>query len=137
MPFGYSKKIFKFPAVQYIPLKKYDSIRGDSPYQNDLNFRIFDSSQEDKLNKKLPLFGIKENYSIAENELAVLVINGYVDIVKYRGYEVFIVGYQKPGAAHLFKIVTDYYYKDRILYSFYDGESEERIDQIFINDTNY
>ena len=24
MPFGYSRKIFKHPAVQYIPLERYD-----------------------------------------------------------------------------------------------------------------
>ena len=26
MPFGYSRKIFKYPAVQYIPLDRYDEV---------------------------------------------------------------------------------------------------------------
>jgi hypothetical protein len=132
LPFGYSKKIFKYPAVQYIPLEMQSSMNKQFSPQGKLDLKIYNSSNENLLNNKIKRINFKTKYKISQNQLAILIINGYVDIVKYRGYEVYIVGYVKPGTVNLFKVTTEYFYKDRILFAFYDGTDEERIEQIFI-----
>ena len=129
MPFGYSRKIFKYPAVQYIPLERYDEIHGNLDRSSDLaRIYIYNYQEEEELRRRLGHLGYNENYTIKRGQLGVLVRNARVDLVQYRGFEVIMVGQQNPGTYQLFKVTTAYFYKDKIIFTLYDGDSSRRLD---------
>lgn len=129
MPFGYSDKIFKYPAVQYIPLNLYDMQKGNYSYsRKNVNFNIFSPPENWELNIQLNKIAPENNnYIIKKQQLAILILNGIVDIIKYRAHEVLMVGNIKPGKYQLFKITDRYFYKRKLLFSFYNGKNGERI----------
>ena len=132
MATDFPEKIFKYPLVQYIPLDLYESRKGNYPYARfkpDIN--LYTPQESEVLHKKIKQLNINNEYSITENQLAFLIINGYIDFIKYRGYEVFMVGQKKEGKFHLFKITDKYFYKDMLVFSFYDGNTGERIDRAY------
>ena len=129
MPFGYSRKIFKHPAVQYIPLERYDEIFGNLDRSSDLaRIYIYNYQEEEELRRRLSNLGYNENYTINRGQLVVLVRDARVNLVQYRGFEVIMVGEQRPGTYQVFKITTAYFYKDKVIFSLYDGESSRRLD---------
>lgn len=131
MPFGYSREIFKYPTVQYIPLDPYNERFGSSnKLSNKINIFLFSPSEEAKLREKLKQPGIEENYSIDNGEVGVLVLNGKVNLIQYRGYEVIMVGSLKPHYFHLFTIADKYFYKDGLIFTFYNGATSERLDLV-------
>ena len=129
MPRNHPDKIFKYPPVQYIPLMKKDEITGDYPYFNTSSrFSIFTPDQEKSLEEKIRSLSYENiNYNINENQLALLIFNGDIEYIKYRAYEVFMVGIRNPGKFQVFKIPAEYFYKDRLIFSFYDVNTGERI----------
>ncbi|MCF8002381.1 MAG: hypothetical protein K9K76_11070 [Halanaerobiales bacterium] len=131
MPFGYPDKIFKYPAVQYIPLQLYKIINGNYPYPGKKpRFNIYTPENNNELNLQLNKINSDiRNYNIAQQQLAILVLNGIIDIIKYRAYEVFMVGSIDPGNYYLFKITNEYFYKDGLIFTFYNGEDGKKIDQ--------
>jgi len=129
MPFGYSKEIFKYPPVQYIPLKRFQEKTGS--YSGSLEntyIYLYNHLEREKLNKKIKFLNIEENFSISKGQIAVLILNGRINLIQYRGYEVIMVGKRKPASFHIFKIVDDYFYKDKLVFIFYDGENNNRLD---------
>lgn len=129
MPFGYSKKIFKYPPVQYIPLDQYYKITGETlnPYSR-TKLHVFNQFENKDLERKLAYLRLEKNYTVKKGQLAVLIINGKADLLQYRGHEISIVGQPATGHYQLFKITTQYFYKDRLIFIFYDGEDSEKID---------
>ncbi len=126
----YNDEIFKYPAVQYIPLSKYNEKSGTiSGLFNKTQFTIYDYNEENELNNKITRLGLTKNYNMKNNQLAVLVLNGEVDIIRYRGYEVTMVGYKRPGHFQLFKVTTEYFYKDWLSFIFYNNENAQRLDR--------
>lgn len=127
MPFGYSKEIFKYPPVQYIPLTLYNIRSGKYPLPKDRpRFYIFEN--QDKLNRKLSALSIIDNYEIKENNLSILIVNGIINLIQYRGYEIIMVGEKNPGNYQLFQITKEYFYKDKLIFLLYDGDTADRID---------
>ncbi|MDI3548684.1 MAG: hypothetical protein PWR10_2336 [Halanaerobiales bacterium] len=131
MPFGYSKDIFKYPPVQYIPLDPFNDIRGKYPGQlENTRIFVFDHLEEESLHSKLRALQININYNIMEGELVLLVLNGKVNLIQYRGYEVIMVGKRKPGFYQIFKITDQYFYKDRLIFILYNGEDSQKLDWV-------
>lgn len=131
MPFGYSRDIFKYPPVQYIPLDPYNERFGSFGKLNSkINIYVFSISEEDKLVTKLNQMGIKEEYNINNDEIGVLVLSGKVNLIQYRGYEVIMVGTLKSQSYHLFTVTDKYFYKDNLIFTFYNGETSKRLDLV-------
>src|SRR5690606_19884770 len=89
---------------------------------------IYNYQEEEELRRRLSNLGYNENYTINRGQLVVLVRNARVNLVQYRGFEVIMVGEQRPGTYQVFKITTAYFYKDKVIFSLYDGESSRRLD---------
>lgn len=135
MPFGYSRKIFKYPAVQYIPLDRYnEKIEETERSLGSTRAYVFNYMENERLNRKLNFLQYKEKYTIDKGELAVLVKNGKVNLVQYRGYEVIMVGKELPGTYNLFTVTTKYFYKDQVIFILYNGETSERLDIAHVNE---
>ena len=131
MPFGYSKKIFKYPTVQYIPLDRYTEKIGRYPTGlTSTRFYVYQAGEEESLQKKLNFLREQGNYHIKDDQLAILVLNGKVNLIMYRAYEVTMVGSPNPGHFQVFTITTEYFYKDRLIFIFYDGQSNQKIDWV-------
>ncbi|NLM97776.1 MAG: hypothetical protein GX175_09255 [Halanaerobiaceae bacterium] len=129
MPFGYSRKIFKFPAVQYIPLDRYNEKIGQTDIRNGAaRVYVYTYKENNDLNRRISFLNQAENYSIPRGQLAVFIKNARVNLVQYRGYEVTMVGREIPGTYQLFTVTTQYFYKDRIIFILYNGETSERLD---------
>lgn len=129
MPFGYSRDIFRYPPVQYIPLDPFQERIGSYTHHFDrTRLYIYPPSERDALHKVVQRLNLKENYSLGKGEIAVLVFNGKVQLVQYRGYEVILVAKKNPGYYHLFKVTDRYFYKDRLIFVLYNGENSEKLD---------
>ncbi|MGM0409695.1 MAG: hypothetical protein ACQEQF_02940 [Bacillota bacterium] len=128
MNIKYNRDIFKYPAVQYIPLQIIDLTEGKSSPDLSTRFYIFKKEENSKLNFRLKNLSIKKEYVIKNNELAILIINARVYYIKYRGYEVIMVGERKKARSIVFKITKKYFYKDRLFFSLYDYQDAEKID---------
>lgn len=131
MPFGYSKEIFKYPPVQYIPLDIYNERIGNySIHKNRPRIYVYNYLENNELANKLMTLGIHENYQIIKGQLAILVSNSKVLLNQYRGYEIIMVGNQTPGKYQLYTITDKYFYKDRLAFIFYDGSTNEKLDLV-------
>ncbi len=129
MPFGYSREIFKYPAVQYIPLNRNnEKISSTNRTTGKTRAYVYNYMENEDLKKKLRYLQFEGDYNINKGELAVLILNGRVNLVQYRGYEVIMVGKEIPGTYHLFTVTTEYFYKDKVIFILYNGETSERID---------
>jgi len=126
---GIPDNVLDYPLVQYIPLRLYDIKRGTHNFLNtNIYLSIYKSNEENKLNKKLKGINFDyTNYDIDENQLAILIFNGYVNIIKYRAYEVFMVGNKENKNVQLFKVTTRYFYKDKLIFSLYNDKDGNRI----------
>lgn len=132
MDIKYNRDIFKYPTVQYIPLQLIDLREGESSSKLSSHFYIFKKEENSNLNFRLKNLSIKNEYVIKNDELAILVINAEVYFIKYRGYEVIMVGERKNAKSFVFKITKKYFYKDRLFFSLYDYQSAEKIDREYL-----
>jgi|SRR5690554_1857987 len=128
MPFGYSREIFKYPAVQYIPLDLYnESFFPLNIASNNIKLYLYTETENEELRRRLRSLEIDENHNIATENIGILLLNGKIELIKYRSREVTMVGRPKPGKYHLFSITSKYFYKDRLIFTLYDGVSNERL----------
>ncbi|MEJ6950635.1 hypothetical protein [Natronospora cellulosivora (SeqCode)] len=128
MSFGYSRDIFRYPAVQYIPLSlKNSRIKKTERTSRVISFSIFSYEERRELEKRLKRLNLKEEYHFNEDELVILVNNYEIDIIKYRGHNIIMVGERKPNTYHLFTITRKYFYKNNLAFILYDGSSSERV----------
>lgn len=129
MPFGYSRKIFKYPAVQYIPLNRYNEIiKNTDRARGKPRIYVYNYKESASLNDKLVFLEYQNNYSIDQGELAILIVNAKVNILQYRGYEVITIGKKSSGTYQLFTTTTEYFYKDKVIFILYNGKTSERLD---------
>ena len=121
--------ILDYPLVQYIPLRLYNQLKGEHNFSSSyLYITIYNSKEEDKLNRKISNYELpQDNYKIEKDYLAVLIFNGNVNLIKYRGYEVFMIGSPKKQHIHLFKVTTRYFYKNRLIFTLYDNQTGNRL----------
>ena len=128
MSFGYSRDIFRYPVVQYIPLARYNSeIISRERNSGRRSFYVYNYLQSTELNQRLVNLSYGESYHYNKDQLAIIVYNYKIDIIKYRGHDVIMVGEESPGEYHIFAITTKYFYKDKLAFILYDGESSQRI----------
>lgn len=121
--------IFKYPPVQYIPLNLKNEIQENQSHPGTRGrFSIFESQEQELLNRRLnKLINNQDNYVISPDELAIIVHNGIIEYIKYRAHEIFMVGRIESSNLQLFKITTEYFYKNDLLFSFYEESSGDRI----------
>ena len=118
----YPDNIFRYPLVQYIPLRQQKDHIFDHNFTTD-KIHLFIYQDQTQLEQRLNSFNKNLKFEIDSNEMAVLTINKIVEMVKYRGYEVLLVGKNKHGKIHLFKITKDYFYKNRLIFNLYNREN--------------
>ncbi|MBM7623905.1 hypothetical protein [Sporohalobacter salinus] len=126
MSFGYPDEIFPYPAVEYIPINLYDTklIQNQQiPNKNStVKIHIFSSLKEAKKISATYQFPILTD-NLTENELLVIILGGKVDEIKYRNYKVIMIGSKNNNLNHIFKIKTDYFYKEKLFFILYTPEA--------------
>ncbi|MCK8824980.1 hypothetical protein [Fuchsiella alkaliacetigena] len=131
MSFGYPKEIFPYPAVQYIPINYYNL--EINPSQVALNPQIYVFSELARANQ----IASRYNMSLASanelqsNELLLMSIGAQVEDIKYRAYRVIMVTSQTESLIHTFKIKTDYFYKNRLIFILYQATGAQLATQRF------
>lgn len=129
MPFGYSRDIFKYPPVQYIPLNRLNEKTLKTTRTNEKQkFYVYDHLEKIKLAKKLNFLQYPDSYPIPEGQFAILSLNCIITLIQYRGYEVTMVCRPDPGKYQIFTITDKYFYKDKLIFILYDGQTSERLD---------
>lgn len=120
----FPRDIFRYPLVQYIPLRMKNRIQIKHNLSTPLkNISVYNSSQENNLLTFINRFDNQLNYSIKKSELAVLLTNSSLDFIKYRKFEVLLVGKEKPGIIFLCKITKKYFYENKLLFNLYDQKT--------------
>ncbi len=129
MSFG-SSLIYPFPAVQYIPLSITTISSGElrklntkvsAPLlitENDLHKWQVQLNQE---------FGLEIPTVWPKDSFPLLGLNCLVEEVKYRSFFVTMVGKTIVNHYHFFYIPKRYFYKKKLFFELYDGESAKRI----------
>ncbi|KXS44502.1 MAG: hypothetical protein AWU54_731 [Candidatus Frackibacter sp. T328-2] len=128
MPFGYSDKIFPYPAVQYIPINLYEErIIDDWSYPFNEEIKLYISSNPAVITKLLDKyhFHSQKINNLASNELLIILLNGSINEIKYRGHKVTMVGTYNKNLAHIFKIKNGYFYKQKLNFVIYNAEGKE------------
>ncbi len=129
MPFGYSDKIFPYPAVQYIPLSQYSNQSFPVNFNTkNITIDLYHANQTEKLNEKIARYtGRNINFKINDDQLALLIYQAKVHMVMYRGHEVVMVAKKNPDHLQIFKIKKEYFYKEKLYFNLYDGQTSERL----------
>jgi len=119
MTLGYPDEILPYPAVEYIPL----SIRTKNFNDNWINkydnkLYILDSQNQSKtvLNRLGIIYPDNINFN---DNLLILLLNGKIEDIYYRGYKVQMIGKQINDSYHLFTITKEYFYKDKLIFNFF------------------
>lgn len=125
MSFG-QDKIFPRPAVEYIPLYLETLGQGEiktGPVPTGLV--IMETSAEAVARVK-QFLGEDFSLQLPEEEgyLLVLASNLYVTLARYRGFVVTMVGEQRPGQFHLFRLTKKYFYKNKLFFEVYNVAAE-------------
>ncbi len=116
-------KIFKHPAVQYIPLQMYKSKKGDN-FFNSTRAKVELNDSHSKSLYNILFYNFSD---IKEGFMEIKIFNGEVKFIKYRSYEVFLVGEPLPGKYHKFQITKEYFYKDKLVFTFYNKYTGEKL----------
>ncbi|SJZ74783.1 hypothetical protein [Selenihalanaerobacter shriftii] len=129
MPFGYSKKIFPHPAVEYIPIH-FRNIKitkdWNYPFQsNESKIYVFSNLKKaveiiDKYH--IPTSRIDQ---LQDDELLLITFNSQIEDIKYRGYKVTMITSSNRNPVHIFKIKTTYFYKERLYFAIYNQTGKE------------
>lgn len=112
------KKIFPYPAVEYIPLP----------------FTVLQEGRNEK-RQGVQLFTVKNPEELVESfgemeippqkqHIYLLLVNVGVLAVKYRGYTVTILGEEKEKFYQLGALPTKYFYKDQLSLALFTAEGE-------------
>lgn len=133
MPFGYSKELFPYPAVEYIPLNFYNLgfvKNWTPPWQGDKQdakfelyvFSDLEPGQELIDNYQIPTPEINK---LEKNEILLITLNSQVTDIKYRAYKVIMIGSITEKTVHIFKIKADYFYKQELYFTLYDSTEQK------------
>ncbi len=121
-------KIFKYPAVQYIPLRLYKSRKGNNSFN--LSTPRIEIKDDYTNHKTYNLFFLRLSFkNNREGFLKIRIYNGEIDFIKYRGHEVFMVGKPATGKYHFFQVTKKYFYKRRLIFTFYNKDTGEKLDR--------
>ena len=131
MSFGYPKEIFPYPAVQYIPINYYNL--EINPTQAALPPQIYVFSKLSRANQIASRYNMSlaSSKELQSNELLLMTIGAQVEDIKYRAYRVIMLTSQPKNLIHTFKITTDYFYKDRLVFILYQTSGAQLATQRF------
>lgn len=126
MSFGYPDEILPYPAVEYIPINLYDAelITNHQLPNKDSTVRIHIFSNLTEAKEITAAYQLpKLTDNLADNELLIIILRGQVDEIKYRNYKVTMIGSKNNKLTHIFKIKTDYFYKEKLIFLLYNPEA--------------
>ncbi len=121
------KSIFKYPAVEYIPLylttirKRYD---WRYPIEEEM---IIVYEQQEYFIKKLASYNIKlpTNKLTEDDILFVGTLNFNVNEIAYRGNKITLLGETTKNMYHLFTLPKKYFYKTLLHFEAYNQQGEK------------
>ena len=125
MEMSFNPNIFKYPAVQYIPLA-IKTLERDLNWQQTGRLKVKVWQEQVGYNNDLNVLQIPRPPATPDfmTQVAVLVVGGQVKDVKYRGYTVYLVGEDTPRGYHLFNLPRHYFYKQRLHFAFFVHSGE-------------
>ncbi len=124
MPFD--RRIFKYPAVEYIPLYPLTLALEPSwtvPIDRVLLYVFLD---RETLDQELNRLGLVLATPVDFSQKLVLLTLGYqVTSAYYRGYTTILQGEKLPGGYHIAAIPRGYFYKNKIHFILYDENADK------------
>lgn len=121
------KSIFKYPAVEYIPLylttirKRYD---WHYPIEEEM---MFVHEQREYFIQKLASYNIhiSTNKIVEDDILFVGILNFDVNEIAYRGNKITLLGETQKNMYHLFTIPKKYFYKTQLHFEAYNQHGKK------------
>ncbi|NLG85970.1 MAG: hypothetical protein GX489_01920, partial [Firmicutes bacterium] len=118
--------IFKYPAVEYIPLYPLTLALEPNWKPSDGRVNLYVFTNKDDLEQELIRLGIVLTTSVDFSHKLVLLTIGYqVTSAYYRGYTTILQGEELPGGYHVAAIPRGYFYKNRIHFALYDKNARK------------
>lgn len=114
-----NKKIFPHPMVEYIPLPFRELQWGRKEHNQGRRLYLKKDLGEITLFK-----GEKEGQG-QEKFIYLLLFNGRIRIMKYRGYQVTMVGEKKKDYYQICGLTCRYFYKDRLSFLLFTPKGEK------------
>lgn len=124
MPFD--RRIFKYPAVEYIPL--YPLTLALEPQWQSPSDRVsmYVFGDADALEIERARLDIVLPTAVDFNQKLVLLVLGYqVKSAYYRGYGTIVQGDELPTGYHMVAIPRGYFYKSRIHFALYNKNAHK------------
>lgn len=119
--------IFKYPAVEYIPL--YPQTLALEPHwtgSSTERVSLYVFQDEESLQEELGRLGLPLATPVNFTQDLVLLTLGYqVTHAYYRGYITILLGNPLPDGYHIARVPRRYFYKDRIHFALYSGKAEK------------
>ena len=137
MSFGYPKEIFPHPAVQYIPLNHYDLEISQIQMANQPQIYVFTDLLTAHQAASRYHISLSSSQKLKNNELILMVIGAQIEDIKYRAHRVIMLTSKAESLVHLFKIKTDYFYKDKLIFILYKATGAKLATQRFNIKANF
>lgn len=123
MPFGYSRKLFDHPAIEYIPLLPLETHEITEDLPTDAA-QLFLVSGNEKLDST-PFATQLIDFSLQPvSEMGLIIVNSQLECIKYRGNYVTIVVQPTKGLHQAHKILTRYFYKKDLIFQVVNTEGK-------------
>ena len=124
MPFD--RRIFKYPAVEYIPLYPLTLALEPNWKSPDNRVLLYVFTDNDTLRQELVRLGIVLTTSVDFSHKLVLLTLGYqVNSAYYRGYTTIVQGEELPGGYHIAAIPRGYFYKNLVHFALYNKNAHQ------------
>jgi hypothetical protein len=128
MSFGNST-VFPFPAVQYIPLPlsvfKQDRIAANDPKMRQPHLAV--GAELQKFQACLANHKSSGPVVFPTDFLPLLALSLQINIVRYRGHLVTMLGRATPGLYQLSAIPRQYFYKKTLIFELYNQDDFSRL----------
>jgi hypothetical protein len=134
---SFDPRIFRYPAVEYIPLYILTLVLEPSGKPADSRVSLTVALTNADMQKKLRPLNIKLPSQVDFRQKMLLLALGYeIKSAYYRAHHTILQGKPLPGGYHIAVIPSGYFYKDRIHFALYD-QNAEKLDWVNIKLQNY
>ncbi|MGI6604790.1 MAG: hypothetical protein ACOX2S_07130 [bacterium] len=123
----FDREIFKYPAVEYIPLYPYTlGLEPNWASGRPDQVTLYVLQDQAAFAEELARLGITYSEPVDFSRYLVLITLGYeITGAWYRGYLTILLGNPLPGGYHIARIPRWYFYKDRIHFALYSDEGKK------------
>ena len=122
MPFD--RRIFRYPAVEYIPLYPLTLALEPAWKPPDDRVLLYVFLDKDSLQQELQRLGIVLTTPVDFSQKLVLLTLGYqVTSAYYRGYTTILQGESLAGGYHIAATPRGYFYQNRVHFVLYDNNA--------------